>query len=188
MKRITTSDLWKSPVIKKRLFQEACFEADSNGLAEKQHYWCLVPQADTGTGTVVLKNYEEGLQNADPHVMQQNFAHNIMQALQKQAHFDGLWLVGFTHPPSNYGVITDTENCWYRMICIWFDEEGDPQYTLESDLPFIMQLQSGEEYYVGLAHQAHEQWREIYGRKAMKRDMMLQDGQTKAAAMEALKK
>lgn len=188
MKRVTTSDLWKSPVIQKRLYQEACFESAGRGLPEKPHYWCLVPQADTGDGSTVLKNYEAGLVNADPHEMQQNFALNVMQALQKEAHFDGLWLVGFTHPPSSDGVLKDTENCWYRLICIWFDEEGDPQYTLESDLPFIMQLQSGEAYYVGLAYQAHEQWRDIYGRKAMKQDMMLADGQTKAAAMEALKK
>lgn len=185
----TSSELWKSPVIRKRLFQEASFESGDLGISDKPHYWCLVPFADSGTGVQVLQNYDSAdLKNCDPHPMQQNFADKVMRALQREASFGGLWLVGFTHPPSAYGVITDTENVWNRLICIWHDNEGDPQFTLETDLPFIQQVRSGEMYYVGLAHDAHQQWTEMYGRKAMKSDMMLKEGQTKAAAMEALKK
>lgn len=180
------SELWNSPVIKKRLFAEASFETD-HGISEKKFYWCMVPMADSKRGFQVLKNYETSHMNDDPHEMQQVFARKIMEDLQSQAHFDGLWLVGFTHPPTTYETLTDTGNCWGRSIFIWFDQDGDPQYTLESDLPFIKQAEMGEQYYVGLAQKAHAEWKEIYGRGAMKNDMMLKEGQTKKAALEALR-
>lgn len=185
MKRITPSDLWKSPVIKKRLLDEACFESD-HGVSEKKHYWIMAPQADSGTGYVGLKNYETSLVNIDPHELQQNFAMSLMEKLMKEAHFDGLWIVGFTHPPGTYDTITG-DNAWNRLIFIWLDQHGDPQYTMESDLPFIKQAQAGVDYYVGLAHQGHKAWLEQYGPKAMKSDMMLKDSQIHSPAMEALK-
>jgi hypothetical protein len=180
------SELWNSPVIRKRLYAEACFETDL-GISDKKFYWCMVPLADSKDGVQVLKNFEESLSHADPHEDQQAFAHKIMGELQQQAHFNGLWLVGFTHPPTTYGTITDTDNCWGRSIFIWFDEDGDPQYTLESDLPFIKQLAMGAQYYVGLAQQAHQSWKEMYGAAAMKQDMMLKEAQSSRAALEALK-
>ena len=179
-------NLWKSPVIKNRLIVEANFEC-RRGMAEKPHYWCLVPQADTGAGTVVLRNYKDSMVDTDPHELQQDFARNVLLELQAQAHHDGLWLVGYTHPPSTYGSITDTDNCWGRLFCIWFDGDGDPQYTIESDADFIDMAKRGEQYWVGMSAQAHEQWKEIYGQKAMKRDMMLRESQTKKAALEALR-
>lgn len=186
MKQSLPSNLWKSPVIKKRLYQEALFDCKWGVSHEKPHYWCMVPQADEKMGAVTLKNYEASITNADPHEMQQIFARDIMTALQSEAHFDGLWLVGFTHPPSKYDIITDTNNAWGRMIMIWHDMDGDPKYTLESDLPFIEQMEHGVDYYVGLANQAHEQWNEAYGAEAMKRDFNLTEGQTRKAALEAL--
>lgn len=186
MPKSLPSELWKSPVIKKRLFAEASFECD-HGISDKPYYWCMVPYADSKDGVLILKNYEDSPMNDDPHEMQQVFARKIMEELQQQAHFDGLWLVGFTHPPSTYETLTDTGNCWARSIFIWFDEDGDPQYTLESDLPFINQVEMGEQYYVGLAQQAHDAWKEQYGKKAMKSDFMLKEGQSSRAALEALK-
>lgn len=180
------SELWNSPVIKKRLYAEACFETD-RGISDKKFFWGMVPLADSKDGFQILKNFEENPMNAAPHEMQQVFARKIMVELQQQAHFDGLWLVGFTHPPSTYETLTDGDNCWGRSIFIWFDADGDPQYTLESDLPFIKQVEMGEQYYVGLAQQAHESWKEQYGPRAMKKDFMLKEGQSSKAALEALK-
>lgn len=180
------SNLWKSPVIKARLQLEANFESN-HGIAEKPFYWALVPYADSKDGFHVLQNYKEDLTHCDPHMMQQEFAKNLQRELQAEAHFDGMWLVGFTHPPTSYGTLTDTENCWNRLICIWHDEDGDPQYTVESDLPFINQIQSGVEYYIGLAFQAHEQWKEIYSSVTLKEDMGLDEDQQTKAAQEALK-
>jgi hypothetical protein len=184
--RFLPSELWNSPVIRKRLWQEAGFECD-HGISAKQQYWCMVPQADSGTGVQILRNFDDSPMNCDPHELQQAFAREIMGELQKEAGMGGFWLVGFTHPPSNYGVITETENCWNRMIAIWFDGDGDPQYTVETDRPFIDQARMGAASFVGIAAQAHGKWLEMYGPKAMKSDMMLKEGQTSKAALEALR-
>lgn len=184
---ILPENLWKSPVIQKRLAVEAGFECNGAGISEKKHYWCLVPFADSKDGVTVLRNYEKSLQDADPHEMQQEFARQVMTMLQREAGFDGLWLVGWTHPPSSYEVLTDTGNCWARLIMIWHDSHGDPQYTVESDFPFVAMMEAGEAYYVGLAHDAHQQWKEVYGPKVLKADMGLKDHQVKSAALEALK-
>ncbi len=189
MSRITPSELWRSPVILARLRQEAAFECAWGVPPEdKQHYWAVVPHADSGDGLLTLRNYEKSLRNCDPHELQQALAITLMKNLMKESSFDGLWLVGFTHPPSTYGVITDTENCFGRLIAIWHDEEGDPQYTVESDMPFMQMMDRGDLYYVGLCTKGHEQWKQMYGKKAMKSDFMLKSGQIKNAAMEALKK
>lgn len=179
-------NLWKSPVIQARLYQEACFECQW-GISEKPHYWVIVPYADSKAGTNVLKNYEAGLTNADPHEIQQEFARIIYDGLMREAHYDGLWLVGYTHPPSTYGAITETDTVWGRLIAIWFDGHGDPQFTMESDLHIGQQLEAGEAYYVGLAMKSYEQWKEMFGPKAMKEDMMLHETQQRAEALEALK-
>lgn len=180
------SNLWKSPVILQRLFAESCFEGD-HGISQKKHYWVVVPQSDTGQGVIELKNYKENLENIDPHEMQKQFVVELQKLLQRNAHFDGLWIVGYTHPPSVYGVLTDTENCWNRLIMIWLDEDGDPQFTLESERPFIEQFSDGPDYWIEQAHNAYEAYKPIFGRKAMKDDMLLKEGvHQKKAALEAL--
>ena len=180
------SNLWKSPVIINRLLLEAGFECN-HGAPNKQHYWVLAPHAESKDGVHLMRNFLPSLSDAEPHMMQQEFAKNVQRQLMKEVAFDGLWLVGFTHPPTTYGVITDTENCWNRMICIWHDEDGDPQYTLESDLPFVTQISHGVEYYVGLANQSHEQWKEGYHIDVLKKEMNLDDDDVSKAVLESLK-
>lgn len=180
------SNIWNSRAIRLRLFQEAGFDCNW-GISEKKHYWVVVPQNDSADGVAILKNYEGSLTNVDPHEMQQEFAKIVLRALQSEYHYDGAWAVGFTHPPTSYGVLTDTANCWNRLIAVWHDEDGDPQYTMESDLPFASQMEAGEAYYVGLAIKSHEQWREVYGKKAMKDDFGITEDQTTKAALEGLK-
>ena len=69
---------------------------------------------------------------------------------------------------------------------IWCDKDGDPQYTLESDRPFVSMVQDGPEYWVEQANKAHEAFLPMYGEQAMKTDMMLKEGQQKKAVLESL--
>ena len=179
-------NLWESPVIRNRLLQEACFECDY-GFSEKKQYWMVVPFADSAAGAVILRNYEDKLENCDPHDIQVDFALKLREKLQYEAHFDGVWGVGFTHPPTNYEVLTDTQNCWNRLIMIWFDGDGDPQYTLESDRPFIDLIRDDPFYWVEQAHTAHKAYNEEYGQKALKSDMSIKEDQQTKAALAALK-
>jgi len=180
------SNLWKSPVIKSRLLEEAAFEGQQ-GLAEKVFYWVIVPEADSKDGTIVLKNFKPNLTDIEPHEMQKHFVKELQRFLMKEIHFNGMWTVGWTHPPTSYDVLTADDNCWNRLIFIWHDADGDPHYTLESEMPFIQMVESGMQYYAELANQAHEQWREVYSSTRMKSDMMLTEDQQTKASLEALK-
>jgi len=179
------NNLWNSPIIKQRLMMEATFDGD-RGIPKKPHFWVLVPRADIKAGKVLLKNFDPNMLDREPHPDQQAFAERLQVALMKEAHFNGLWIVGWTHPPSTYGILTEQDNCWNRLIFIWLDRDGDPQYTLESELPVINIIAHGKDYYVGLAHEAHDSWREMYGEDVLKSDMMLRDDQQKKAVLESL--
>ena len=186
MKRALPENLWTSPIIKNRLIVEATFDSN-HGPAEKHQYWTIVPQADSKRGEIILKNFKPGVMDIEPHEMQQEFARRLQEGLQKHAHFDGFWLVGWTHPPASWEVIReDGDNCWYRLIMIWLDEDGDPHYTLESDMPFPTMVENGLEYYAKLAHEAHETWSAEYATKKMKKDMGLTDDQQTKAVLASI--
>lgn len=179
-------NIWNSPVIRQRFFQEANFEC-SHGKPQNPHYWLVAPEADTKAGDIVLVNFKEDEFNVAPHELQQDFAENLKNVLQKQLHHDGLWVVGWTHPPASWeSVKIDGDNTWGRLVMIWFDEDADPQYTVESDMPFIEMCANGYEYYAGLCAEAHEAWSESYGKIAMKDDFGLKEEQTTKAALSAL--
>lgn len=181
------SNLWNSPAIRERLELEATFDC-ARGVSLKKHYWVIVPHADGEQGFIVLSNFDPNdPANMMPHEMQQQFAIEIQRMLQKEAHHDGLWVVGFTHPPSTYQVITDTgDNVWGRTICLWLDGDGDPQYTVESDIDFVQQIQNGVEYYANLANEAHEAWKEMYSMSVLKDDMGLKEENIVRPALETL--
>lgn len=179
-------NVWKSKVILNRLEAEARFESNF-GFAEKKHYWFTVPEGDSKRGNIELRNFRPSEFDADPHPHQKGMAINLQSALQKEAGFDGVWIVGWTHPPSMAELIRiDGDNCWSRLVMIWLDEDADPKYTLESDIPIFEMIQNGIEYYLSLAHQAHEKWDEAYGKRAMKDDFQIKEGQMKKAALSTI--
>lgn len=181
-------NLWNSPAIRKRFDFEAGFDCDRAPLDQK-HYWFIVPEADSRTGTIAVKNFkEDDIINILPHPMQQQFAEELQRFLQKELHYDGLWIVGWTHPPTRTAIVTNQDNTWNRLAVIWLDADGDPQYTVESDFPFHHMVQEGVEYYAAQAVKAHKQWSEAYGHSAMKDDLGLNEGQTKKTALESLRK
>lgn len=171
-------NVWKSKALLRRLKAEAGFESN-NGSPEKQHYWVLVPQADTRADEIILKNFEESPLDCLPHEIQQDMARQIRQELQRNQHYDGIWIVGWTHPPASWDVVRiDGDNCWGRLIMIWLDEDADPQYTVESDIHIATMVQNGIETYLNHAAEAHQRWLEEYGPKAMKNDMGIKEEQT----------
>jgi len=184
---ILPENIWNSPVIRKRLAQEALFESN-RGVSQLPHYWMTVPEGDSKAGNIVLKNYETSPFNIDPHILQQEFALGVRKGLQREEHRDGLWIAGWTHPPSHaHAIRVDGDNVWGRLIMIWLDEDADPQFTLESDMRFIEIVENGVGYYIRLAAEAFQTWDEHYGKKATKSDFALKEDQTSKAALEALR-
>lgn len=168
--------IWNSTNIRKRLFQEAHFVP-----GEKPHYWVVVPTNETSSiKTTVLQNFDcpEGSFNILPHELQQAFARDLREMLQANIHHDGVWIVGWTNPPSAAEVMrTDDANAWDRLMAIWLDEDGDPKFSFESEAMFIEMIQNGPTYYVGLCAQSWEAWDKAYGKQAMKSDFGVSDDQ-----------
>lgn len=180
------SNIWKSKAIRTRLEQEARFESN-HGRADKPHYWIIAPEGDSRRGEVVLSNFEESILDCEPHELQQDFARQIQKSVQKEAHFDGVWLVGWTHPPAGWDAIrVDGNNCWGRLIMIWLDEDADAQYTVESDIPFIQMVQAGVDNYITQAERAHHEYVAHYGKKAMKNDFGIKEDQTSKEALSTI--
>jgi hypothetical protein len=176
------NNLWKSPAIRKRLEAEARFEG-----SHKPQYWMVAPQADTQDGCVILRNYEASIFNVDPHEAQTHFAKELQTTLQTGFHFDGIWIVGWTHPPSDSQAIrADGDNVWGRMIMIWLDEDGDPQYTVDITDEVVEILRNGIMYYCMLCDQANHIYTEAYGKRAMKDDFGISESQTKKETLKAL--
>jgi len=180
------SNLWNSPLIKQRLYQEAGFEC-SHGKPTMQHYWFIVPESDTKVDLIELKNYESSMLNLDPHPHQMGMAKELMIMLNKNIDHDGLWIVGWTHPPAGWEAIrVDGDNCWNRMVMIWLDEDGDIQFPVETDLPIYEIVSNGLEYYTELCETAWQTWDEAYGKKAQKQDFGLKDEQVTKKTLAAL--
>lgn len=174
-----------SPIISRRLAAEARFDSE-RGSPEKGHYWVLACLPSTKS-TVVRQNYtsHEDFQalavgyNQDPHPVQKTFANELLQSLNHHVGNGGGWLVGFTHPPASHELIkTDGDNAWGRLICIWLDEDGDPQFTYESDHPFFHMYQQGIQYYTQQAWDSWASWKKI-----MRDDLDLKAGQTYKRAL-----
>lgn len=179
--------LWNSPVIQQRLLQEAMFDC-RYGVPEKAYFDLIVPEADARSGQINLRNYAPSLGEPAPHPIQVQFAKNLQDVLMREANFDGLWIVGWTHPPTKYAVLTEMDNAWQRLVLIWLDADGDPQYTIDYDKPVIQIISDGIDLHAQKAVDAHDQWREIYGHDVMKDDMMLTEDQVSKKALESLKK
>jgi len=186
MKANLPENIWNSPAIRKRLWQEAGFDIDRGVF--KQQYWMLVPEAPSMRGEITLRNYTPSVIDVDPHELQVHFAKEMREALQRTVAHDGVWIVGYTHPPGSDQVVrVDGDNAWNRIIMIWLDEDADAQFTVESDLPFIDMVTAGKHYYCNLADQAWEKYEEAFGKRAMKGDFMLSEDQKNKEALSTLR-
>ncbi len=179
-------NLWKSPVIQQRLVQEALFDC-RYGVPAEPFFDVIVPQADTKSDCIQLRNYTPSMSRVAPHPIQVQFAKNLLSILMKELHFNGLWIVGWTHPPTAYAALTDMDNAWQRLIIIWLDKDGDPQYTIDYDKPVVDIIADGLQRHVEKIEDAHQQWREIYSNERMKEDMLLTDEQQKRVTLESMK-
>lgn len=173
-------NLWNSPIIRQRMAQEAAFEC-RHGIPTHAHYWFAVPEADTKIDLIELRNFTPSLMHIDPHEYQKGLAKELMIMLNRHIDHDGLWIVGWTHPPEMWESFkVDGDNAWGRMVMLFLDEDGDIQFCTETDLPVADIVASGMNYYVELCEKSWTAWNESFGKKAQKTDFALkEDQQTK---------
>lgn len=180
-------NIWNSPVIRTRLKQEAGFECDW-GKPSLERYYAVVPQTDSPLEAIELRNYDpHSPLTPDPHELQMHFIQAYREQLQKQIHHDGVWIVAWTHPPEvQQALIVDGDNTFGRLIAIWLDEDADPMFTFETDLPFVEIVANGGHYYIEQAEKAWYGWNKDFGKKAMKEDFGIKEHQTSKDALSAL--
>lgn len=179
-------NIWNSRSLRSRFLAEANFDC-AWGFSDLKHYWILAPQADSPYENAVVKNFEPSIMYLEPHPIQQEFAKELKSALQTDCGNDGIWVVGFTHPPSmGDAVAIEGDTVWSRMIMIWLDKDADPHYTLESDLPVDEIIKNGIQTYLDHANEAQKQWREQYSLDRMTSDMGLKEDQLVKESLSTL--
>lgn len=179
-------NVWNAPKLRQRMEDEAGFEC-SWGIPDRKLYWISVPESDTLRGNIELRNFEPSLINFDPHDHQKGMALQLRQALQKEISFDGVWIVGWTHPPSvDSAIRIDGDNAWNRLIVAWLDKDADWQFTCEFDSPLWEMVQNGIVYYLEAIENSWHQWDENFGRKALKHNFEIKESEQKAATLESM--
>jgi len=133
-------DRWlKTTTLVRRLHYEA-----ENG----QYYACTV-LADR---RVVFD--PAGPKPDEPEMM---FLIDMATELHQQLNHDGRWVVQLTHPKVVPGVINGNME-YGRRAFIWFDEDGDPAFTMDSVEPWHRVLQAGQLVWLQQAEMAWQGW------------------------------
>lgn len=96
----------------------------------------------------------------DPSVEQFQFAMSLSYALNKEIAYDGSWLVAWTHPPHVAEALRVNPRLeWRRLVMIFLDKDGDPQFTVDSVRIWPDVAASGILHFVDQCQQAIEQWK-----------------------------
>lgn len=94
---------------------------------------------------------------------QQMFAADMAAALNRALHHDGAWLVAFTHPETHVMGLpligSSVPVPFGRWVALWIDGDGDPQFTMDNEDPFVECLVSGVQYWIEQAEQAWQRWK-----------------------------
>lgn len=170
-----------SKAVTNRLHAEATFDC-SEGDGTKGHFWCLT-QVPSDRCVGVRMNFTPSMTDIEPHELQKSFAKELLLALNKEVGHDGGWVVGFTHPPAAWHAFhVDGDNAWARMFCLWLDADGDPQFTFDTELPFVEVYGSGTDGYIQQCSQAYREWEKMLGKQGLK-DLGIKDDQLIREAM-----
>lgn len=156
-----------SGLIRERLAMEGTFDC-RKGDGTKGHYWAI-SQLPSTREIVGSQNFVPSVFDIDPHPMQKNLAEELLRSLNREVGHDGGWIVGFSHPPASHNLIrSDGDNVFARMFCIWLDEDGDPQFTYETDEDMAMVIQTGSHYFTQMCEESYQKWLDLLGKQSRK--------------------
>lgn len=82
---------------------------------------------------------------AHPHMSQSLFAIEMLRDLNKRIANSGAWTVGWCHG-------------YTRMILIWMDGDGDPQFTVEVDDRIADIIKAGVDHFTAQCYEAWAKW------------------------------
>lgn len=175
-------DVYKAQVLRDHLFLEAAADT-GRGVPQKKYFHVNVPEVSTRRGVITLKNYTPSEFDIAPHPVQLDLSQKIMSMLNKEYHHDGIWVVGWTHPPDFDQLIRiDGDNVWSRMIMIYLDKDADYQFVVESEMPIATMIENGIEYYCGLCEEAFD----TYSRDFSHESLGISESQLNKATLQSL--
>lgn len=134
-----------------KLYQSAAvlqrMDAEAEGGA-----WCAVAYMRDGNAVMLAS---QSVPDWAPDQMM--FANDMAKGLNRHLHHDGFWLVGWTHP-APFVILGAAGRTYRRMVMIWCDQDGDPQFTIESEDPVWKILECGPMQWAEQAEQAWQKW------------------------------
>lgn len=146
-----------SQALRNRLDTEAAMEAD---LGTTSASWYAVKMLDDHQ-VVIERNYDPraGI-ISDPPTHQMLWAEAVSKILNHECGHDGRWVVGFTHPPG-YGemVLCEPKFSWRRIIKVWLDIDGDPQFTVDCIENWENVASQSPHHFIGQAEEAWKHWK-----------------------------
>ncbi len=147
MARKFDDTLLDTDVLDRRLIGEANFES-----GEDTRFWVAKFRAN---GMPEMK--ARGL---NPPVSYQVMACDLGTALNDMIHHDGAWLVAWTDPlePTIEEALLGAEIVPQRMILLWIDDAGDPQFTIEIVERFADIVECGILHWVEQAEDGWKAW------------------------------
>lgn len=111
----------------------------------------------------------------DPSVEQFSFAMSLCTELNKEMHHNGAWLVAWTHPPHAAEALRVNPALeWRRLVMLFLDKDGDPQFTIDSVRPWPDIAVSGVHHFVDQAEQGIQMWREQMDALELKENQTIQ--------------
>jgi hypothetical protein len=137
--------LLDTDVLNARLGDEANFNMGGD---DRRHWKVWVRD----NGTPVMRSV--GL---TPSPGYQEMAITLIQALNHHLHHDGAWLAVWTdwHEPTVEEVLSGRSGYPERLVLLWIDHGGDPQFPVEIEDDFVDIVKAGADHWI---EQAEEAW------------------------------
>lgn len=154
-----------SKTVLKRMDQECSADADIG--QPEYSAWLAVGVTNDGKA-VIARNYQ-GLTDQygigyslEPPAHQVAYLEGMARLLDQHAHHDGKWIVGLTHAPDSASLLGVEPNLnWRRIVKVWLDQQGDPQFSLECSDPFEDVVSAPDQHFIEQAEQAWTKWHHL---------------------------
>lgn len=156
-------DMLFSKALRERLDFEAAISSDFQPSCAS---WYALKMLGSGH-KIIERNYDpnlpiEHMPVADPPPAQMVWADAICKLLNRECGHDGVWIVGFTHPPGFADLVrVNPRFNWLRVIKLWMDNDGDVAFTCDCIDPWDAVAAQAPEHFVEQAEEAWNRWKTI---------------------------
>lgn len=137
----------------------------SDDMEPSSYSWYAVKITTCGK-TVIERNFDPRDKSLyavpDVPVDQMLWAEEACRVLNKECHHDGMWVVGFTHPPSLGDLVAvNKQEFWKRIVKVWLDADGDVSFTADCVDPWWAVAQQSTDHFINQSEQSWKHWQTL---------------------------